>query len=584
MHKKYVALALLVAGCGTSAEGLVLVFPTSQLRTMAAHATLEVLQPLATGDECPQLLGFPPLQPPSSQVELTTQVDLNNGVASKPITIPNGHQTLLVTILDKTNTPYLHGCLTTTVAGGASVNVPLQSVFPPMVDMATVDLSAPDLAGPLVDMAMHKYLSVTVVEMRNSARKLSGVSLTITDSATMSATAMTDANGVVKLDTVGMTPPLSITASAPPTANNFQGAATLSGVSPMFTTSDTIAMSIPVELDPPPALVPSSTIGLTVPDSTNGQAFNLYWLSTNALPGDQVAPTAVTAAGANAMVATMALAAGSYRVVGVLTGAAPAAATTFFLAPGSTFTASNNGATGSMLQPLSATLTLTATKSASAAYTGASSAQSCGVILVVPAIPTEVAIPILADAPITMATQMFTAKVPPTAGSIQPSASFMTEFIATNSNANTAVRGELRHKFTANPGTGTDSISGVPDPPTVTLPASPISHTASFTISAAPAALFPLSSAFVHIHIHGTNGGVTSHWHLVAPAASPTTIVAPANVAAVGSYTVDVDFVQLFTPLADGSIQATLTDDYSKLIRLIPQELSRSTTTGVMVN
>ena len=64
----------------------------------------------------------------------------------------------------------------------------------------------------------------------------------------------------------------------------------------------------------------------------------------------------------------------------------------------------------------------------------------------------------------------------------------------------------------------------------------------------------------------------------------PTTIVAPANVIPVGGpYTIDVDFVQDFS-LVDGTVQATLTNDYSKLIRVIPQALTRSSTPGVMVN
>jgi hypothetical protein len=48
-----------------------------------------------------------------------------------------------------------------------------------------------------------------------------------------------------------------------------------------------------------------------------------------------------------------------------------------------------------------------------------------------------------------------------------------------------------------------------------------------------------------------------------------------ANILSAASYTIDVAFVQDFSPLVDGTVQATLADDYSKLIRPIAQALSQ---------
>jgi len=196
-------------------------------------------------------------------------------------------------------------------------------------------------------------------------------------------------------------------------------------------------------------------------------------------------------------------------------------------------------------------------------------------MLVLPASQTQAAVPLFPDTTFN-ANMNFSTTVPLNPNLIQASAVLMTELIATCPN----VRAELRHQL-ASPTPGTDSFgTPVPDPPTVGVAPSPAMANMPFTITATPPGSFPISSAFVEVTIHDvqTLPNQKYHWRLIAPAANPTTIVAPSGIIPVGSYSVDVAFVQNFQPLADGTVQATLTDDYTKLIRIVPQQVSQSTT------
>ncbi|HZS36307.1 MAG TPA: hypothetical protein VFF06_05750, partial [Polyangia bacterium] len=231
MQKIIAALALVsLAGCALSPGSLVLVFPSDQDKANAAHATIIEVRPMsATDDQCPRYLQF--AEPDPNQIESSTTLDLNNGVPSQEIKhVPNGYQTLLVKVTNAQTNLILHGCRSGDVGGKFEIDLVDVNQAPP--DLSPNGDGAVDLLPPPNDMTMHKYLQITATEMRLSTRKLSGVVITLKDSGTSTQTLPpTDSTGTVKIDTLGMTPPFTITASAP-VSNGYQGASTLTGVNP----------------------------------------------------------------------------------------------------------------------------------------------------------------------------------------------------------------------------------------------------------------------------------------------------------------------------------------------------------------
>lgn len=557
------ALALLsLTGCAGSPGSLVLVFPSDQDKADAAHATVEAIKPMSpTDDECSRYLAF--AEPNPGQIESSTEVDLANGVPTHGLKgFPTGYQTLLVKVTNGGNNLILHGCRTGSIDFGAKFEIDLVSTNTTQPDLSGLDFNTEDLQPP-VDMAMHKFLQMTATEMRNSTRKLTGVVITLKDSATGTQTLTTDSLGVAKFDTVTMTPPFSITADAP-VSNGYKGAVTLSGVSPTWTSSDTIVMQLPIELDPP-ATSATNTMSITVPDGT-GQTFTAYYVGTNGLPGDILTATW----SGNAAFAIQPLAAGSYRV-GII-DAAPtnkAATTNALLSTGGSYTPQlTGGPLASDFKAYSASFSLGLVKSTNAVYT----TQQYGMLLVLPSSQTVTAVPIFPHTSFAATGTVMPQPVPAMASSILGSAVLVSEQLAFSATA----RGELRHQYVGTTPAADSFGSAVPDPPTAMVSPSPVPAATSFTITATPPGSFPVSSSFVHVVIHDTAATPLYHWHMIAPAANPTTIVVPASVLPAGTYAVDVAFVEDFT-LLDITVQATLTDDYSKLIRVVPQELSQST-------
>src|SRR5262249_45909213 len=146
------------------------------------------------------------------------------GVPKRSLTaVPTGNVTVFVKILNAQQNIFLHGCQTGNLASGANFSIDiLPLVAPP--DMAMKDSLGPvdDLASPPPDMAMHRFLTVNVPELRAGSRKLDQVVVNLSDSMSNMQSLTTDATGSVKFDVSAMTGPYSVTANAPP-ANGFQG-------------------------------------------------------------------------------------------------------------------------------------------------------------------------------------------------------------------------------------------------------------------------------------------------------------------------------------------------------------------------
>jgi hypothetical protein len=160
----------------------------------------------------------------------------------------------------------------------------------------------------------------------------------------------------------------------------------------------------------------------------------------------------------------------------------------------------------------------------------------------------------------------------PKPSDVQASAVLVAEATGDNPGANT--HAELRKQLMSP--AGSDSLPGsIPDPPTLTISPSPSPSptptTLPITVSAPLPGGFSSSSTFTHVHIHSADGHF--HWHFVGPANTPITI--PAGVLPAGSYTVDFSYAQDLS-LSDGTVAATLADDYTKLTRPPPLRLSRS--------
>jgi hypothetical protein len=564
MKRAIIVLALLPAGCSLPPGGVQLLFPNSSDKMMATSAAFySALPASATADPCNQFSGAT-FDLAGLNIESGPQtVSLANGVATMPIKgFPIGRQTVIVEVFNH-STPFLEGCRTGTVGSNDSFTIMLAALGTTQVDMAQLDATV-DMATP-TDMTQTTVLTVVVNELRTPARKLSDVSVTITDSAGTTTTAvMTDATGTAKITTTGLKPPLSITA-VPPASNGYTGAATVSGVKPTYSSMGTAAMTIPVELDPSAT---TGTMTINAP-ATNGP-FTVYWIGSGELFSDfQAGGHSMASIAVNTMPMITGLhTSDSYRVA-IIDSTAPIGLATpaFFYTPPSytpgTFTQMNGTAM---------TLTTTANTTAVA---GTFSTQTYDTALVLPALPSSVAVPLMTAAAIPASNVSVAAPAGSTT-TIQLSAEFATEEIATGTN----VRSELRQEFTM-PASMVVTMAAVSDPPaTPTLnPPSPVSSSASFTITATPPANGFANVAGAAVHVHISSG--MFHYHAVAPAANPmTTIEVPANLlpTAGSPYTLELSYVIPFS-LADGTVAATLADDYSKIIRPVPQELAQRTIT-----
>jgi hypothetical protein len=563
-------LLLSISGCGQDPAGLVLVFPSMQAEMDAKSGIIQALTP--TAGDCTRLVSYPPPTPDAATIVYTSpSFTLTDGKSSGSLSgLPTGHYSLLVNIDNASSNLFLHGCTTASVESGDSIKVTLVEAVAPSVDLEVTGDGAPqDMTTAPPDMAQHKTLAITVTELRAAGRKLSGVSVSIIDSTGASpAPVVTDANGLAKLDTVSLTPPFQITANAP-ASGGFQGGVTLSGVTPTFT-SDSIAMTIPVELDPP-ATAAANVINVSVGDGA-GKSIDAFWQYVGGVTGDPLQSMALTGSPPAAMLGPLATGAG-YRVVLVDNTDFKAATQAGLTNTGNSFTpmiATN-------FQPYDQTFALTVTKSGFAGY----SAQNYAVLLVVAAPPTEAAIPVIPPTTIVAAMAEPGVKVPLHPNMVQPTAQLVAEMVATGP----LVRGELRMQIDQPTPSAKPFTDTLPNPPVVTLTPSPspspLPAASPFTISATLPTSFPVGPTFVHVTIHDVPGNVV-HWHLVAPAVNPTTIIVPAGILPPGNYAVDVAFVQEFL-LTDTTIQATLTDDYSKLLRTLPKQLSAATT-NITVN
>jgi hypothetical protein len=557
------ALALsALAGCKPDPAGLVLVFPSGPEREASIAATIYFIKP--ANNPCSQYLVYPPPTPADADLRaVKSEITLDKGVPKGSLkSQPTGASTVLVNVSDATGF-FLHGCKEVDVESGQQIEITLQALQ--KTDMATMgDGHVDDLTPPL-DMTVQKILSLTVSEMRLSTRKLMGITVTVTDSAGTSVSGTTDMNGNVKLEVAPLVPPFTILANAPAT-NGYQGAVTISGLTPTFTT-DTVSISIPLQLDPPPTAA-GNTIPVTVTNSTGGKPYDIYYLSSNGLVED-LQNTMINDTGT----ITNLVSPGNYRVAVIATSLNPLQITTrpAFVSTGTSYSPDLN----TEFHPYDANLQLHVVASGATVYgTGAGGVQKYGLKLQLPTSVATAPIPLIASVSFTATADVAGLKVPSAPNLIQPSAVIVAEMTADGVNSHSELRKQLALPTPANDSFG----SSVPDPPVLTIAPSPSPSptptTLPITITAPLPGTFMANSTFVHVHVHSSSGD-TFHWHLVAAAGAPTSVTLPAGIIPAGSYTVDFDFAQDIS-LADGTVQATLTDDYSKLIRPLPLRLSRS--------
>jgi hypothetical protein len=574
------ALALVgTTGCGGNGAGLVLVFPSDQDKAAATRATILVARPpSANGDDCPSYLGHPPMDPDGSNLETSDDVVLTNGMAQNKVNgIPTGRQTVLVKVIDSSTNIFLHGCKTTQIAAGDKIEIDLEALTPNNNDLSGGSDTGPvdDLTMPGPDMAQHHTLSITVTELRDSSRKQNNATVTVVDAMGATASGMTDANGLAKIDVTGMMLPLQATAMVPSTGVN-AGSATVGGLMPTFAASGNTNVTLSVELDAPVAQA-ANAITVSPPPSAT---VDIFWVPVFGLPSDiQTTHVAATGTGAGIGIGPTGLAAGNFRVALTEGGGAN---------PTQAATPSGVSAAGSP-NPLFLNSGLanygsdTYTVNVKHSGTGSYATQTYSVQLILPALPGQAAIPIVSPAPF-VADTAETPHIPASPGSVQPAATMMAEQIGFGPSP--APRAESRMALTAGNGGSATFPNPVPEPPAVSPLPTPQPQASSFTIVATPPSGFPATStlSFVHVHIYDAlSPAGLYHWHIVVPAANPTTIVLPGGVIPVGSYTVDIAFVQDFMPLADGTVVGTLVDDYTKLLRALPQLLSQRTL-GLTVN
>lgn len=555
---------LLVAGCSQDPAGLVLVFPDSASEMAATHASFIVVKP--SGDMCPQFLAFPPAEPDSGSILQQLDVDLNNGVPSRGLKgVNTGQVTLLVKVQNEKNVLFLHGCRTGNVSAGGKFEIALQPLQVVNNDMAMgPDGPIDDLSMAPPDMAQPKILTVTMVELRLLTRKLQGGTVVINDSASGTAMGMTDMNGQAKIDVTALTPPFQVIATGP-ISNGYTGGTVINAVTPTFT-SNAGSLTVAVELDPP-ATAAGNLITINVSDDTAG-AYDVYAQWINSIYTDPIVKTSTTGNGNIGNLNT----GGTYRLAVVQGGSCPGtqllckAATPTPIEPvGFTY-----NLVKAALNAFAQAFTVTYKFNANSAYTS----QKYGVNLLLPAAPAQAAIPVITPTAFVANGTSPTIDLPMTPSTIQGSAALQTEIVANGPFSHA----ELRHSVPA--GSATDTFAAaVPDPPDVTMPTpspspSPIPGAMAFQVSAPLPANFSNTAAFMHVHIYdGTN---KIHWHIISTVAATTTVGIPGGILFSGNYTMDVAFAENFT-LADGTAAATLASDWSKLIRVLPQQLTQST-------
>jgi hypothetical protein len=564
------------AGCTGNGAGLVLVFPSDADKAAATKATIIVARPpSANGDDCPSYLGHPPMDPNGNNLEFSDDVALSDGVAQNKVNgIPTGHQTVLVKVIDSTTNIFLHGCKTTNIAAGDKIEIDLEALTNNNNDLSGGADTGPvdDLTMPGPDMAEHHILSVTVTELRDSSRKQTNATITVVDSTgSGTATGTTDANGNAKVDVTGLVLPLQVTAQVPSTGVN-AGAATVGGISPTFANAGMTAITIPVELDAPLQTAANDIIVSPPPSAT----VDIFWVPVFGVPGD-IQTMHVAATGTGTGVNAGPLSPGNYRVA--LTQGGGANPTQAITPSG----VSGSGATLDLHSGLVDYSTQGYTLNVKHSATGSYTTQTYSVLEMLPALPNQAGIPLASPTPFVADATISSLKLP--APGIQPAATMLAEQIGFGPSP--APRSESRIALTIGAGGSGSFANAVLEPPMVSPLPTPQPQAMSFTIVATPPTGFPATSTLSYVHVHIYDQPAPAglyHWHIVVPAANPTTIVLPAGVVPTGGpYTVDVAFVQSFMGLADGTVVGTLVDDYTKLIRALPQLLTQRTQ-GLTVN
>lgn len=544
MKRILALLALLGAGCSQKPVGVTLVFPSDADRLEAKSATIYVAD---AGPDCSQFLSGQ-TNPPN--IRFQRELTFNMGVPSGGLKdIPTGNKLMLVKVQNQANILFLTGCRTGTITSDGRFDVVLGNPNPP--DLAvSPDLFVPDLVVP-PDLMPRKTLNLTVSELRNPTRKLQGVTVTVADSGSGTASATTDIMGKVAIDTATLTPPFRVTAVAPST-NGYQGFTSIAGITPTFT-NDAVAFSVNIDLDPP-----LEEAGNTI-TATTLAASDVYWVSANGVPGD-VKKTTTGGAG-NATLQPLTLGA-SYRVAISQTGMNKVA--------------THSGpvvSTGATYNPASGEYQTFATGFTGTISTGNVNYtnHAYAVNLVVPVSLTVLNFPLGSVATAANGAQS-AIQVPAMASLVGVSGTkLQAEVVGTS----TTARAELRFELNAT-SDASHTFSALPDPPTVTTPtAQPAAMPQTIMVS--PPSAFPTSTSYVHVFMKDTADKI--HGHILQPAiAGAASVVVPGGSLPAGDYTTSVAYVQPFPP-ANTSIPATLTDDWTKLIRKLPQQLSSSTIT-----
>ncbi len=538
-------LALLGAGCSQKPVGVTLVFPSDGDRLEAKSATIYVAD---AGPDCSQFLSGQ-TNPPN--IRFQRELTFSMGVASGGLKdIPTGNKLMLVKVQNQANILFLTGCRTGTITSDGRFDVTLANPNPPDMSFSP-DLFNDDLVVP-PDLMPRKTLNLTVSELRNPTRKLQGTTVTVTGMAGGSATATTDIMGKVALDTATLTAPFRITAVAPST-NGYQGFTSIAGLSPTFT-NDAVAFSVNIDLDPP-----LEEAGNTITATTLG-ASDVYWVSANGVPGD-VKKVTIGAAD-NAIVQPLTLAA-SYRVAISRTGMNQVATHSGpVVSTGATYNPSS-GEYQTFATPFTGTI--------STANTNYLGGYRYAMNLVVPVSLTVLNFPLGSVA---------SPANGPQAAILVPAMAALVGVAGTKLHAevigtSTTARAEVRYELNANSEMN-HTFSALPDPPTVTPPtAQPAAMPQTIMLS--PPAAFPTSTSYVHVFMKDTADKI--HGHILQPAiAGAASVIIPGGSLPAGDYTTSVAYVQPFAP-ANTAIPATLTDDWTKLIRKLPQQLSSSTIT-----
>lgn len=531
----------------------------------AKGATIQLLK-TGGGDPCPGFVKQSPDNPTQDQIIYSDDVSLDNGQPTngtgKITKVFTGNQTVLVSVQDSKGLLFMRACRTGKISGGGSYQLELSFVGASMPDMSMPDLVPtgadlqPDMVPP-ADLSPLKTLAVTVTEVRAPTRKIENAAVTVIDSADVATTAVnTDAMGVAKIATAGLTPPLRVLVQGADGTSGYAGFVEIAGITPTFT-NDQASLVLPLELNPPDTSA-ANTITATV--AGEDSAYDVYWLGTNEISAD-----IKTAQGNAATTTTIPdlIAGGQYRIA--IVDRAPSvriATPTQVSAIGSSF----NPASGDF-KAVSHQLDITLNKSSNSAF---NTEHAYAALLTLPASTTQAAIPLVPYTTYTTSGAQNDKLVVQNPSSVHPSAILFTEMSATG----TGVFSVVRHQLVS-PTPAADSFANpVPDPPTVGDLSTVTTASTAFDITATPPPTnFQLSSGYLHIRIKDSLD--KTHAHVIAPAASPITVHIPAILPA-GTYSIDVDFVKNFT-LPGGTVATTLADDWTKLIRPIPEVVARRT-------